>query len=67
MDKAIYMASDGSIMSKIDLTDWLSIFKNIHPEFADWNFDDITGGTDSFLDNDEYCEVKVFYENNIVC
>lgn len=63
MERIIYIADDNSGMQRDDLEDWLHIFYEIHSEYSDWDFDDITGGKDNFLDLIIYQEIKDNFKN----
>lgn len=64
MEDLICIASDNSATMRDDLISWLYYFYRLHPEYSDWNFDDITGGKDNFIDLAEYEEVKEFLKKH---
>lgn len=41
-------------MSRNDLISWLSMFNIYNPEYADWGFDEITGGESEFFEIEDY-------------
>lgn len=66
MEELIYVTSDNSAMTRDDLMNWLKLFYKLHPEYSDWNFDEITGGKEYFFDLKEYNEIKEFFKKNIL-
>lgn len=60
--RGVYIASDSSLMTESDLLDWLK-YKIKNGSYADeLDFDDITGGIDEFIENNDYYKIKNKFE-----
>jgi hypothetical protein len=50
-------------MNYDDLLSYLKWFKILHPQYANWGFDGITGGIDNFIEEVDYYKIKCCFEN----
>lgn len=58
-----YFASDGRLMDYEDLASWLIYEINNNPNRKLWSFDDFTGGSENFINDDFYLTAKIWFEN----
>jgi hypothetical protein len=65
MDQFIYVASDGTAMSREDFETYLCWSKCPESGYGSMTFDDLTGGITEFLHAEYYYEMKHFYEHYI--
>lgn len=57
-----YICSDGRLMCYEDLICWLIFETNHNRERQYWSFDDFTGGTENFLEQEFYLKAKEWFE-----
>lgn len=59
----VYIGSSGEVMTLDDVIGYVLNWEIIHPEYANWDFDQITGGVEEFIDLTAYYHIKNIFEN----